>query len=71
MYTTYILIRNYQDRFSTITQYCFDKCVSKFKGTELNREEQSCIQSCSDKYVNSWDRCLKRFQEFMLSQQKK
>ena len=52
-----------------MTQFCFEKCVTKFKGVDIVPEERQCIETCVDKYANAWDRCIKRFQEYMLVQQ--
>ena len=52
-----------------MSQFCFDECVHKFRNQDIISEERQCIESCVDKYANAWDRCIKRFQEYMLMQQ--
>ena len=52
-----------------MTQFCFDKCVTKFKNQDVVSEEWQCFETCVDKCANAWDGCIKRFQEYMLVQQ--
>nr|XP_010931162.1 mitochondrial import inner membrane translocase subunit TIM10 isoform X1 [Elaeis guineensis]XP_010931163.1 mitochondrial import inner membrane translocase subunit TIM10 isoform X1 [Elaeis guineensis] len=45
------------DLFNRLTKLCFDKCIDKrYKETELNMGENSCIDRCVSKYwqVIAW-----------------
>eukprot|EP01083_Nonionella_stella_P106076 305602_1 len=66
-----IEIKSAQTRLLDGGDTCFDICVSSFNQREINVKEINCVKSCTDKFFHIQARCMKRWQEQMLSQQKR
>lgn len=56
-------MKGIQSRFQTMSQKCFDYCVTSFRGKDLSPNEESCIKICSDKFFNITQRTMKRCAE--------
>ena len=70
-YAEHITKLHFQDRqhqFTTMTKYCYSKCVQSFLNREVNGTERKCIESCVDKYIGTWDRALQRYQQLVVPQ---
>ncbi|WLF80414.1 protein translocase subunit [Lodderomyces elongisporus] len=45
---------NAQELVRTISENCFEKCITQPKGF-LDAEENACIDQCREKYMRSWN----------------
>lgn len=36
---------------STVTERCFQDCVTSFRSKDLTPQEETCVKRCTDKYV--------------------
>eukprot|EP00483_Globobulimina_turgida_P004505 UN04514 len=66
-----IEIKSAQTRLLDGGDTCFDICVGSFNQRTINEKEIKCVKSCTDKFFHIQSRCMKRWQEQMLLQQKK
>ena len=51
----------FNELVSHVTELCFEKCVTK-PGTSLNSSEQTCLSSCTMRYLESSQVILQRIQ---------
>lgn len=60
-----LMFKDQQHKFNTSTNYCFYHCVKNFTDREIQRTERICVESCVDKYLQTWDRTLQRIQQII------
>ena len=58
--------RDRQHQLKFLSSYCFRHCIKRFDEREVNENDGKCISNCTDKYMNSWDRLLQRYQAYVL-----
>jgi mitochondrial import inner membrane translocase subunit TIM9 len=68
-----VQVRNSLKMLNVLTEKCFDKCVQTGWGgsltsKSLEKEETTCIQNCSEKYMKVTQRAGARFAEFAANQ---
>lgn len=63
-----LMFRDKQHQFTTATNFCFKKCVQNFTEREIQKVERVCVESCVDKYLQSWDRTIQRLQQVVVPQ---
>ncbi|RUS81549.1 hypothetical protein EGW08_010679 [Elysia chlorotica] len=54
-------LRDFLNLYNTITEYCFNKCVSKFNERAPSQIESSCVDVCTDNYVQFNQRFMFNF----------
>lgn len=54
-------LKDFLTVYNMITEYCFDKCVSKFNERAASQNEASCVDTCAVKYVNYNQRFMFNF----------
>ena len=60
--------RDRQHQLKFLSSYCFKHCIKRFDEREVDEKDRKCISNCADKYMNSWDRLLQRYQTYVLPQ---
>ena len=68
-----VQVRNSLKMLNVLTERCFDKCVTTGWGGSmtskvLEKEEDTCIKNCSEKYMKVTQRVGARFAEFAQKQ---
>merc|ERR1712130_750806 len=58
-----LMFQDAQHKFNTAVNYCFGHCVQNFTNREIQRPERACVESCVDKYLQTWDRSVQRVQQ--------
>jgi len=53
---------------SSISDYCFNKCVSSFKSRTLDLNEDKCLRNCLRRELKSYERCAIRVAEHQQQQ---
>ena len=54
-----------------LVERCFDTCVYSFRSKNLDKNETSCMENCSNRYIKAANRTSLRFQEHQAMQMKK
>ncbi|XP_005111393.1 mitochondrial import inner membrane translocase subunit Tim10B [Aplysia californica] len=54
-------LKDFLTLYNTITEYCFNKCVSNFNERSASGQERSCIEVCTDNYVQFNQRFMFNF----------
>ena len=49
-----------------MVEYCFRECVKTFEERQVLNRERKCVEGCSDKYLQSYDRALQRMQQLII-----
>lgn len=52
---TAVQLRNFKDflqLYNQMTENCFTRCVDEMNSRNLNRDEVSCVDLCSTKFIN-------------------
>ncbi|KAH7125501.1 Tim10/DDP family zinc finger-domain-containing protein [Dendryphion nanum] len=53
-------VQNARQLVEKLNEHCFDRCVPK-PGTSLSKGEETCISSCMEKYMQSWNVVSKQY----------
>ncbi|GFR84540.1 mitochondrial import inner membrane translocase subunit TIM9 [Elysia marginata] len=54
-------LKDFLQLYNTITEYCFNKCISKFNERSPSNNETSCVDICTDNYVHFNQRFMFNF----------
>ncbi|KAK3783701.1 hypothetical protein RRG08_025325 [Elysia crispata] len=54
-------LKDFLNLYNTITEYCFNKCISKFNERAPSQNETSCVDVCTDNYVQFNQRFMFNF----------
>jgi len=57
--------------YNTLTERCFQTCVSSFRSKTLDKHETSCIENCAERYIKMTQRVGLRFAEDQAMRQKR
>ncbi|CAL1536505.1 unnamed protein product [Lymnaea stagnalis] len=54
-------LKDFLTLYNTITEYCFSKCISNFNERSPSVNETSCVETCTDNYVQYNQRFMFNF----------
>ncbi|XP_059158842.1 mitochondrial import inner membrane translocase subunit Tim10B-like [Physella acuta] len=54
-------LKDFLTLYNTITEYCFNKCVSNFNERSASGSETTCVDVCTDSYVQYNQRFMFNF----------
>jgi len=37
--------------YNTLTERCFQTCISSFRSKSLDKHETSCVENCAERYI--------------------
>lgn len=56
-------LKDSQRTFNTISQKCFNSCVTGFRNRSLDKTEKNCMTSCTSRFLTMINRAGMRFAE--------
>ena len=57
--------------YNTLTERCFQTCVSSFRSKSLDKYETTCVENCAERYIKMTQRVGLRFAEDQALRQKR
>lgn len=57
--------------YNTLTERCFQTCISSFRSKSLDKKETSCVENCAERYIKMTQRVGLRFAEDQALRQKR
>nr|ABR16754.1 unknown [Picea sitchensis] len=56
-------IRDSLRMYNSLVERCFDHCVDSFRRKSLDKQEETCVQRCAEKFLKHSMRVSMRFAE--------
>ncbi|GFN80724.1 mitochondrial import inner membrane translocase subunit tim9 [Plakobranchus ocellatus] len=56
-------LKDFLTLYNVITENCFDKCISKFNERAASQDEATCVDVCTDSYVQYNQRFMFNFMD--------
>ncbi|RPB22734.1 hypothetical protein L211DRAFT_759522, partial [Terfezia boudieri ATCC MYA-4762] len=56
-------VKEFMTMYTNLTERCFNDCITDFTSKSLGSKEETCLNRCAAKFLNSTDRVGVRFAE--------